>query len=149
MTPLSAIDVNFIVLEYNENSVLIKPYSNLFKYDIESYPAFNLDLHTIDTSQDISLQIATRFKSYILNVVRKEEMQISGELENWLSSNLKQTISYKNSDELIPTSVVAVNMKTQEQILSESQKRLNLVMDDLENGKTVLKNARQNIDFVA
>jgi hypothetical protein len=93
MIPVSSIDINFEVLEHDLKSILIRPYSNLFKNPISTYPAFRLNLNTLNNESDIHAQIGLAIKGTIVNIVNYENTPPSVTIDNILNGNIDNKIN--------------------------------------------------------
>jgi hypothetical protein len=66
--------IDFTIISYNleGNSIVVRPHSPDFKNDPNSYPAFNLQITTLNENQDILAQIANRIRPAIQSILLSE-----------------------------------------------------------------------------
>jgi hypothetical protein len=76
----------------NDERIIFKPYSNLFKNPIESYQSFSFDLVNLNQEEDIILQLAKVAKPIVDNILKKENSSFSEHL-NFLKQNINNTFN--------------------------------------------------------
>jgi hypothetical protein len=76
----------------NDEKIIFKPYSSLFKNPVESYQSFSFDLINLNQDEDIILQLAKIAKPIVDNIIKKENSSFPEHL-NFLKENLNNTFS--------------------------------------------------------
>lgn len=76
----------------DDERIIFKAYSNLFKNPVESYQSFSFDLINLNQNEDIILQLAKIAKPIVDNIIKKENSSFSDHL-NFLKENLNNTFS--------------------------------------------------------
>jgi hypothetical protein len=85
--------IGFTILSYNteKNTLLVRPYSPLFKKAPTEYDYYNISFSNIDENKDINLQIATLLKPIIDDIIKGENPDTQNTIQTFIANSLNIT----------------------------------------------------------
>jgi hypothetical protein len=110
------IGFNIISYDKENNSILIRPHSPLFKNIEDSYPVFNLSLSLLDKTKDLKEEIAKRIYPTIQQIIEQEKeipKDIEEQINNLLNkktiidANFKQKMLDNNNEKIFRISDIS------------------------------------------
>lgn len=84
----SDITITIISVDVPNNSVIVRPYCSLYKNPPATYPCYNFDYSSLDPSQDITHQLATKCFNIVESQILAESRDRSS-IAEFLSQNIE------------------------------------------------------------
>ena len=86
--------IEYTIVSHNEenNSLLVRPYSPLFKNEPDTYPVYNITISNLNQENDIKNEIG-KIMIPIIDHIIESEKDLSLELKNQLKSLVNQKIN--------------------------------------------------------
>jgi hypothetical protein len=104
----------FYIESYNleENSILVKPYSPLFKNPLSAYPCYNFTITNLNLNEDISVQLAKALAPVVENILSVES-GFSESLVNTLDNLKNQPVAldYSSVNSQVATNTLSYIVK--------------------------------------